>query len=237
MENLTVKLFNKIAEKQLPGLALFENRTGSGKTTGALQWVTDMLMKNKESDVIIYITPNRQNRDEAWRRLVRQLESDGKDKHFVDQNVILLKSEVDEVSDYLNKAIFKELEPTDTANISSRVTNFLSPFKHRYPLFAETLKNAINRYQFYFFQKGLHFSQKKHVDDEDFSKTVPLLKKNLVRDIRKMSLSKKISNNDILQEITANIPWIFKMFPELKLKEKRVVFMTSRKFLTLIKNS
>ena len=33
MENLTVKLFNEIAEKQLPGLALFENRTGSGKTT------------------------------------------------------------------------------------------------------------------------------------------------------------------------------------------------------------
>ncbi|WP_269153775.1 hypothetical protein [Limosilactobacillus balticus] len=31
MENLTVKLFNEIAEKQLPGLALFENRTGSGK--------------------------------------------------------------------------------------------------------------------------------------------------------------------------------------------------------------
>ncbi|MCC4326774.1 hypothetical protein LMB58_08325 [Limosilactobacillus reuteri] len=72
MENLTVKLFNEIAEKQLPGLALFENRTGSGKTTGALQWVTDMLMKSKESDVIIYITPNRQNRDEAWRGLVRQ---------------------------------------------------------------------------------------------------------------------------------------------------------------------
>ncbi len=47
MENLTVKLFNEIAEKQLPGLALFENRTGSGKTTGALQWVTDMLMKSK----------------------------------------------------------------------------------------------------------------------------------------------------------------------------------------------
>ena len=33
MENLTVKLFNEIAEKQLPGLALFENRTGFGKTT------------------------------------------------------------------------------------------------------------------------------------------------------------------------------------------------------------
>ena len=72
MENLTVKLFNEIAEKQLPGLALFENRTGSGKTTGALQWVTDMLMKSKNSDVIIYITPSRQNRDEAWRGLVRQ---------------------------------------------------------------------------------------------------------------------------------------------------------------------
>lgn len=72
MENLTVKLLNEIAEKQLPGLALFENRTGFGKTTGALQWVTDMLMKSKESDVIIYITPNRQNRDEAWRGLVRQ---------------------------------------------------------------------------------------------------------------------------------------------------------------------
>ena len=65
MENLTVKLFNEIAEKQLPGLALFENRTGSGKTT-------DMLMKSKNSDVIIYITPSRQNRDEAWRGLVRQ---------------------------------------------------------------------------------------------------------------------------------------------------------------------
>ena len=76
MENLTVKLFNEIAEKQLPGLALFENRTGSGKTTGALQWVTDMLMKSKESDVIIYITPNRQNRDEAWRGL------DWLDKHI-----------------------------------------------------------------------------------------------------------------------------------------------------------
>ena len=96
MENLTVKLFNEIAEKRLPGLALFENRTGSGKTTGALQWVTDMLMKSKSSDVIIYITPNRQNRDEAWRGLVRQLENHGKDKHFVDRNVILLKSEVDE---------------------------------------------------------------------------------------------------------------------------------------------
>ncbi|MRI03693.1 hypothetical protein GIX73_05595 [Lactobacillus reuteri] len=72
MENLTVKLFNEIAEKQLPGLALFENRTGSGKTTGALQWVTDMLMKSKESDVIIYITSNRHNRDEAWRESVRQ---------------------------------------------------------------------------------------------------------------------------------------------------------------------
>ena len=228
-------MFREITEKPLPGLALFENRTGSGKTTGALQWITDMLMKSKNSDVIIYITPNRQNRDEAWRGLVRQLENHGKDKHFVDRNVILLKSEVDGVSDYLNKAIFKGLEPTDTDSISSRVTNFLSPFKHRYPLFAETLKSAINRYQFYFFQKGLHFSQNKHVDDEDFSKTVPLLKKNLVRDIRKISLSKKISNNDILQEITANIPWVFKMFPELKLKEKRVVFMTSRKFLALIK--
>ena len=72
MENLTVKLYNEIAEKQLPGLALFENRTGFGKTKGALQWVTDMLMKSKESDVIIYITPNRQNPDEAWRGLVRQ---------------------------------------------------------------------------------------------------------------------------------------------------------------------
>ena len=72
MENLTVKLLNEIAEKQLPGLALFENRTGFGKTKGALQWVTDMLMKSKESDVIIYITPNRQNPDEAWRGLVRQ---------------------------------------------------------------------------------------------------------------------------------------------------------------------
>ena len=29
-------------------------------------------MKGKESDIIIYITPNRQNRDEAWRGLVRQ---------------------------------------------------------------------------------------------------------------------------------------------------------------------
>ena len=72
MENLTVKLLNEIAEKQLRGLALFENRTGFGKTTGALQCVTDMLMKSKESDVIIYITPNRQNPDEAWRGLVRQ---------------------------------------------------------------------------------------------------------------------------------------------------------------------
>ena len=70
MENLTVKLFNEIAEKQLPGLALFENRTGSGKTTGALQWVTDMLMKSKNYDVIIYITPSRQNRDEAYRRIL-----------------------------------------------------------------------------------------------------------------------------------------------------------------------
>lgn len=235
MENLTVKLFNEIAEKRLPGLALFENRTGSGKTTGALQWITDMLMKSKSSDVIIYITPNRQNRDEAWRGLVRQLENHGKDKHFVDRNVILLKSEVDEVSDYLNKAIFKGLEPTDTNSISSRVTNFLSPFKHRYPLFAETLKSAINSYQFYFFLHKFSFSQNKHVDDEDFSRTVPLLKKNLVRDIKKKSHSKKISNNDILEEIATNIPWVFKMFPELKLKEKRVVFMTSRKFLTLIK--
>ena len=235
MESLTLKMFNEIAEKRLPGLALFENRTGSGKTTGALQWITDMLMKDKESDVIIYITPRKQNRDEAWRRLVKQLEAKGKDKYFIEHNVILLKSEIDEVSDYLNKVIFKGLAPTDTANISSRVTNFLSPFKHRYPLFAETLKNVINRYQFYFFQKGLHFSQKERVEDEDFSKTVHLLKKNLVKDIKKRSHSKKISNNDILQEITANIPWIFKMFPELKLKEKRVVFMTSRKFLTLIK--
>lgn len=72
MENLTVNMFREIAEKRLPGLALFENRTGSGKTTGALQWVTDMLTKSKSSDVIIYITPNRQNRDEAWRGLVRQ---------------------------------------------------------------------------------------------------------------------------------------------------------------------
>lgn len=235
MENLTVKLFNEIAEKQLPGLALFENRTGSGKTTGALQWVTDMLMKSKNSDVIIYITPSRQNRDEAWRGLANQLEEKGKDKHFIEHNVILLKSEVDEVSDYLNKVFFKGLAPTDNDSISSRVTNFLSPFKHRYPLFAETLKKAMKRYQFYFFQKGLHFSQNKHIDDEDFSKAVSLLKKNLVRDIKKKSLSKKISNNDILEEITANISWVFKMFPELKLKEKRVVFMTSRKFLTLIK--
>lgn len=222
MENLTVKLFNEIAEKQLPGLALFENRTGSGKTTGALQWVTDMLMKSKESDVIIYITPNRQNRDEAWRGLANQLEEKGKDKHFIEHNVILLKSEVDEVSDYLNKAIFKGLEPTDIDSISSRIANFLLPFKKRYPLFAETLNEVIRKYQFYLLQKGLHFSQNKHVDDEDFSKTVPLLKKNLVRDIKKKSHSKKISNNDILEEITANIPWVFKMFPELKLKEKRL---------------
>ncbi|MCC4514160.1 DEAD/DEAH box helicase family protein [Limosilactobacillus reuteri] len=72
MKSLTIKMFNEIAEKQLPSLVLFENRTGSGKTTGALQWVTDMLMKSKNSDVIIYITPSRQNRDEAWRGLVRQ---------------------------------------------------------------------------------------------------------------------------------------------------------------------
>lgn len=107
MGKLTLNMFREITEKPLPGLALFENRTGSGKTTGALQWITDMLMKSKNSDVIIYITPNRQNRDEAWRGLVRQLENHGKDKHFVDRNVILLKSEVDGVSDYLNKAIFK----------------------------------------------------------------------------------------------------------------------------------
>ena len=87
-------MFREIAEKRLPGLALFENRTGSGKTTGALQWITDMLMKSKSSDVIIYITPSRQNRDEAWRGLVRQLENHGKDKHFVDRNVILLKSDI-----------------------------------------------------------------------------------------------------------------------------------------------
>ena len=122
IENLTVKLFNEIAEKQLPGLALFENRTGSGKTTGALQWVTDMLMKSKNSNVIIYITPSRQNRDEAWRGLANQLEEKGKDKHFIEHNVILLKSEVDEVSDYLNRVLFKGLAPTDTDSISSRVT-------------------------------------------------------------------------------------------------------------------
>ena len=72
MGKLTLNMFREITEKPLPGLALFENRTGSGKTTGALQWITDMLMKSKNSDVIIYITPSRQNRDEAWRELVRQ---------------------------------------------------------------------------------------------------------------------------------------------------------------------
>lgn len=46
-------------------------------------------MKSKESDVIIYITPNRQNRDEAWQGITNQLEEKGKDKHFIEHNVIL----------------------------------------------------------------------------------------------------------------------------------------------------
>ena len=120
MENLTVKLFNEIAEKQLPGLALFENRTGSGKTTGALQWVTDMLMKSKESDVIIYITPNRQNRDEAWRGL------DWLDKHieefFATNQLNLIDNRIardERIEDI--KAALVQLLPTVKINIRPTV--------------------------------------------------------------------------------------------------------------------